>query len=166
MRVLEHTQIEATADMLLTDEGSQFHLDLDEFQSLERWENGVRVDQLNLVRGDGTFGFEDEEENSTMVVNGTVYTFHNRVEDGITLIDDVHVDGTLSGDVQGTFGVVQTIEQTGKQLNHTLVEHDVNVIHSETWFNVTGVGGSNFFGGSGAGTYYNDSYIYQATNAD
>jgi len=166
VRVLEHTQIEATAGMLLTDEGSQFHLDLDEFQSLERWENGVRVDQLNLVRGDGTFGFEDEEENSTMVVNGTVYTFHNRVEDGITLIDDVHVDGTLSGDVQGTFGVVQTIEQTGKQLNHTLVEHDVNVIHSETWFNVTGVGGSNFFGGSGAGTYYNDSYIYQATNAD
>jgi len=166
VRVLEHTQIEATADMLLTDEGSQFHLDLDEFQSLERWENGVRVDQLNLVRGDGTFGFEDEEENSTMVVNGTVYTFHNRVEDGITLIDDVHVDGTLSGDVQGTFGVVQTIEQTGKQRNHTLVEHDVNVIHSETWFNVTGVGGSNFFGGSGAGTYYNDSYIYQATNAD
>ena len=30
-----------------------------------------------------------------MVVNGTVYNFH-RVEDGITLIDDVHVDGTLS----------------------------------------------------------------------
>ena len=51
-------------------------------------------------------------------------------------------------------------------MNHTLVEHDVNVIHSETWFNVTGVGGSNFFGGSGAGSYYNDSYIYQATNAD
>ena len=42
----------------------------------------------------------------------------------------------------------------------------MNVIHSETWFNVTGVGGSNFFGGSGAGSYYNDSYIYQATNAD
>ncbi|MDP6224136.1 MAG: hypothetical protein QGF34_03650, partial [Candidatus Poseidoniaceae archaeon] len=166
VRVLEHTQIEATADMLLTDEGSEFSLQLDEFQSLERWENGVRVDQLDLVRGDGTFGFEDQEENSTMVVNGTVYTFHNRVEDGITLIDDVHVDGTLSGDVQGTFGVVQTIEQTGKQLNHTLVEHDVNVIHSETWFNVTGAGGSNFFGGNGVGSYYNDSYIYQATNAD
>jgi hypothetical protein len=42
----------------------------------------------------------------------------------------------------------------------------VNVIHSETWFNVTGIGGSNFFGGSGAGSYYNNSYIYQATNAD
>ena len=101
-----------------------------------------------------------------MVVNGTVYTFHNRVEDGITMVDDIHVDGTLSGDVQGTFGVVQSIEQTGKQLNHTLVEHDVNVLHSETWFNVTGAGGSNFFGGSGVGSYYNDSYIYQATNAD
>jgi hypothetical protein len=119
-----------------------------------------------LTRGDGTFGFEDEEENSSMVVNGTVHTFHNRVEDGITLIDDVHVDGTLSGDVQGTFGVLQTIEETGTQRNHTLVEHDVNVIHSETWFNVTGIGGSNFFGGSGAGSYYNNSYIYQATNAD
>ena len=166
VRVLQHTQIEATADMLLSDEGSEFNLQLDQFETLERWENGVRVDQLDLIRGEGTFGFTDQEENSSMVVNGTVYNFHTRVEDGITLIDDVHVDGTLSGDVQGTFGVVQTIEQTGKQLNHTLVEHDVNVIHSETWFNVTGVGGSNFFGGSGAGSYYNDSYIYQATNAD
>lgn len=166
VRVLQHTQIEATADMLLSDEGSEFNLQLDQFETLERWENGVRVDQLDLIRGDGTFGFTDQEENSSMVVNGTVYNFHTRVEDGITMIDDVHVDGTLSGDVQGTFGVVQTIEQTGKQLNHTLVEHDVNVIHSETWFNVTGVGGSNFFGGSGAGSYYNDSYIYQATNAD
>ncbi|MDP6865379.1 MAG: hypothetical protein QGG62_00395, partial [Candidatus Poseidoniaceae archaeon] len=166
VRVLEHTQIEATADMLLTDEGSEFSLQLDQFETLERWENGVRVDQLDLIRGDGTFGFEDQEENSSMVVNGTVYTFHNRVEDGITLIDDIHVDGTLSGDVQGTFGVVQTIEQTGTQLNHTLVEHDVNVIHSESWFNVTGLGGSNFFGGDGVGSYYNDSYIYQATNAD
>ena len=166
VRVLQHTQIEAAADMLLSDEGSEFNLQLDQFETLERWENGVRVDQLDLIRGDGTFGFTDQEENSSMVVNGTVYNFHTRVEDGITLIDDVHVDGTLSGDVQGTFGVVQTIEQTGKQLNHTLVEHDVNVIHSETWFNVTGVGGSNFFGGSGAGSYYNDSYIYQATHAD
>ena len=166
VRVLQHTQIEATADMLLSDEGSEFNLQLDQFETLERWENGVRVDQLDLIRGDGTFGFTDQEENASMVVNGTVYNFHTRIEDGITLIDDVHVDGTLSGDVQGTFGVVQTIEQTGKQLNHTLVEHDVNVIHSETWFNVTGVGGSNFFGGSGAGSYYNDSYIYQATNAD
>ena len=166
VRVLEHTQIEATADMLLTDDGSEFNLQLDQFETLERWENGVRVDHLELTRGDGTFGFEDEEENSSMVVNGTVHTFHSRVEDGITLIDDVHVDGTLSGDVQGTFGVLQTIEETGKQRNHTLVEHDVNVIHSETWFNVTGIGGSNFFGGSGAGSYYNNSYIYQATNAD
>jgi len=166
VRVLQHTQIEATADMLIQDEGSEFNLQLDQFETLERWENGVRVDQLDLIRGDGTFGFTDQEENSSMVVNGTVYNFHTRVEDGITMIDDIHVDGTLSGDVQGTFGVVQTIEQTGKQLNHTLVEHDVNVIHSETWFNVTGVGGSNFFGGSGAGSYYNDSYIYQATNAD
>ena len=166
VRVLEHTQIEATADMILSDDGSQFNLQLDQFETLERWENGERTDHLELVRGNGTFGFEDEEENSTMVVNGTVYNFHNRIEDGITLIDDVHVDGTLSGDVQGTFGVVQTIEQTGTQLNHTLVEHDVNVLHSETWFNVTGLGGSNFFGGSGVGSYYNDSYIYQATNAD
>ena len=166
VRVLQHTQIEATADMLLRDEGSEFNLQLDQFETLERWEDGVRVDQLDLIRGDGTFGFTDQEENASMVVNGTVYNFHTRVEDGLTLVDDVHVDGTLSGDVQGTFGVVQTIEQTGKQRNHTLVEHDVNVIHSETWFNVTGIGGSSFFGGSGAGSYYNDSYIYQATNAD
>ena len=92
VRVLQHTQIEATADMLLSDEGSEFNLQLDQFETLDRWENGVRVDQLNLIRGDGTFGFTDQEENSSMVVNGTVYNFHTRVEDGITLVDDVHVD--------------------------------------------------------------------------
>ena len=70
VRVLEHTQIEATADMLLTDEGSEFSLQLDEFQSLERWENGVRVDQLDLVRGDGTFGFEDAMPPKTAELKG------------------------------------------------------------------------------------------------
>jgi len=166
VRVLQHTQIEATADFVVVDEGTRLDLDLKQFETVERWENGVRVEHLEHLRGDGTFGFEDQDENATMIVNGSVYNFNTKVVDGITYIDDLHVDGTLSGDVQGTFGVVQTIEQTGTQMNHTMVLHDVNVIHNEAWFNVTGVGGSNFFGGSGAGAYYNDSYIYQATNSD
>ena len=166
VRVLQHTQIEATADFVVVDEGTRLDLDLKQFETVERWENGVRVEHLEHLRGDGTFGFEDQDENATMIVNGSVYNFNTKVVDGITYIDDLHVDGTLSGDVQGTFGVVQTIEQTGKQMNHTMVLHDVNVIHNEAWFNVTGVGGSNFFGGSGAGAYYNDSYIYQSTNSD
>ncbi|MGB2037205.1 MAG: choice-of-anchor X domain-containing protein [Candidatus Poseidoniaceae archaeon] len=166
VRVLQHTQIEATADFIVVDEGTRLDLDLNQFETVERWENGVRVEHLEHLRGDGTFGFEDQDENATMIVNGSVYNFHTKVVDGMTYIDDLHVDGTLSGDVQGTFGVVQTIEDTGTQLNDTMVLHDVNVIHNEAWFNVTGVGGSNFFGGSGAGAYYNDSYIYQATNSD
>ena len=166
VRVLQHTQIEATADFVVVDEGTRLDLDLKQFETVERWENGVRVEHLEHLRGDGTFGFEDQDENATMIVNGSVYNFNTKVVDGITYIDDLHVDGTLSGDVQGTFGVVQTIEQTGTQMNHTMVLHDVNVIHNEAWFNVTGVGGSNFFGGSGAGAYYNDSYIYQSTNSD
>lgn len=166
VRVLQHTQIEATADFIVVDEGTRLDLDLNQFETVERWENGVRVEHLEHLRGDGTFGFEDQDENATMIVNGSVYNFHTKVVDGKTYIDDLHVDGTLSGDVQGTFGVVQTIEDTGTQLNDTMVLHDVNVIHNEAWFNVTGVGGSNFFGGSGAGAYYNDSYIYQATNSD
>ena len=166
VRVLQHTQIEATADFVVVDEGTRLDLDLNQFETVERWENGVRVEHLEHLQGDGTFGFEDQDENATMIVNGSVYNFNTKVVDGITCIDDLHVDGTLSGDVQGTFGVVQTIEQTGTQMNHTMVLHDVNVIHNEAWFNVTGVGGSNFFGGSGAGAYYNDSYIYQSTNSD
>ena len=49
----------------------------------------------------------DSEENASMMVNGTVYSFVQWIEDGVHIGDSILVDGTLSGDVQGTFGVVR-----------------------------------------------------------
>ena len=69
VRVLQHTQIEATADFVVVDEGTRLDLDLKQFETVERWENGVRVEHLEHLRGDGTFGFEDQDENATMIVN-------------------------------------------------------------------------------------------------
>ena len=50
---------------------------------------------------------------------------------------------------QGDFGVVRGIELTGTQANATGIEFPVNVIHEESWFNLTGINGGNFFDGAG-----------------
>ena len=52
---------------------------------------------------------------------------------------------------QGTFGVVRGIEETGMQANATGESFLVNVIFQESWFNITGMNGGNFFGGAGVG---------------
>ena len=46
--------------------------------------------------------------------------------------------------MQGTFGVVRTIEDTGMQANATGELFLVNVIFQESWFNITGINGGNF----------------------
>ena len=103
---------------------------------------------LEELYGAGTFGFADQDENASLQVNGTILDLHTKLENGTTLIDDLHVDGTLSGDVQGTFGVVRTIEDTGMQANATGELFLVNVIFQESWFNITGINGGNFFDGA------------------
>ena len=55
--------------------------------------------------------------------------FHQEQEDGYVTVDDIHVDGILTGDAQGTFGVVRTIEDTTSQANETGVMYDVYNIH-------------------------------------
>ena len=36
---------------------------------------------------------------------------------GTTQIDDLHVDGIITGDVEGTFGILRTIESQGNESN-------------------------------------------------
>ena len=166
VRVLQHTQFEAMADFVLIDEGTRLDVSLDGFSSLERWEDGVRTQHLEELYGQGTFGFADQEENASLQVNGTILDLHTKLENGTTLIDDLHVDGTLTGDVQGTFGVVRGIETTGMQANVSGEEFLVNVIFQESWFNITGVNGGNFFDGAGVGATHNQTWDYQAVQSD
>ena len=165
-RVLQHTQFEAMADFMLIDEGTRLDVSLDGFSSVERWENGVRTQHLEELYGDGTFGFADQDENASLQVNGTILDLHTKLENGTTLIDDLHVDGTLTGDVQGTFGVLRSIETTGMQANATGQEFMVNVIFQESWFNITGVNGGNFFDGAGVGATHNQTWDYQTVQSD
>ena len=82
------------------------------------------------------------------------------------MIDELHIDGDITGDVQGNFGVVRGIEQSGNQANATGVVFPVNVIHEESWFNLTGVNGGNFFDGAGIGATHNQTWDYQVIYSD
>ena len=68
--------------------------------------------------------------------------------------------------MQGNFGVVRGIEQSGNQANATGVVFPVNVIHEESWFNLTGVNGGNFFDGAGIGATHNQTWDYQVIYSD
>ena len=143
-RMLQVTEFEATADMLLQGEDGQFQLDLNELTMRERWENGTLESGLSRMRGDGAFDFAASEENSTIIVNGTVIDFFQETVDGEKTGDAMHIDGTITGDIQGTFGVVRDIVATGEQANATNQIFPVNVIHTESWLNLTQVAGNPF----------------------
>ena len=165
-RVLQHTQFEAMDDFVLIDDGSRLDVSLDGFTSVERWENGVRTQHLEELYGGGTFGYTEQDNNASVQVNATIHDLHTKLENGTTLIDDFHLDGTFSGDAQGTFGVVRGIEETGMQANATGESFLVNVIFQESWVNITGMNGGNFFGGAGVGATHNETWDYQAVQSD
>ena len=163
-RRLSHTQFEATADLIMENNDTRMDISLNTFESLERWEDGVRVDQLSKMIGEGTFGFSGEDENASVQINGTIHDFHQEQEDGLVIVDDLHVDGVITGDAQGTFGVVRTIEDTTTQANETGTMFDVIIVHQEDWFNITGIAAlpnSDL----GAGAHYNESWSYDAKQA-
>tara|TARA_B100000614_G_scaffold43677_1_gene36643 strand:+ start:1968 stop:5042 length:3075 start_codon:yes stop_codon:yes gene_type:complete len=144
-RVLSNTEFEGTADMTMTGDDYQMDLDINQIISRERWENGQFHSSLNRVQGDGAFDFSDEEDNSSIVVNATVYDFFQESVNGDKTGDRIHVDGTFSGDVNGDFGTVRDIVASNhSQVNATGEEFDVNVIFTESWFNLSGVGNNPF----------------------
>ena len=164
-RRLDFRQYEGDAELEIRNDDITLDISLDIFENLEKWQDGVRVDQLNHLVGHGTFGVTGNDNNSSVRVNGTIYDFHQKTEDGLTMIDNLHVDGIISGDAQGTFGVVRNIESTGTQANDTGTEFDVIVIHQEDWLNITGVNGfpSDRFE---AGASHNESWSYDAVQSD
>ena len=165
VRRLSHTQFEANADLVMEDNDTRMDITLNTFESIERWEDGVRVDHLSKMIGEGTFGFSGEDENASVQINGTIHDFHQEQEDGMVTVDDLHVDGIITGDAQGTFGVVRTIEDTTTQANETGTMFDVIIVHQEDWFNITGIAAlpnSDL----GAGAHHNESWSYDAKQAD
>ena len=164
-RRLSHTQFDATADLIVENNDTRMDISLDSFESLERWEDGVRVGHLNKMIGHGTFGFSGNDENASVQINGTIHDFHQEQEAGMVTVDDLHIDGIITGDAQGNFGVVRTIEDTTSQANDTGALFDVIIVHQEDWFNITGIAAlpnSDL----GAGANHNESWSYDAKQSD
>ena len=144
-RVLSNTEFEGTADMVMTGDDYEMDLDINQIISRERWENGQFHSSLNRIQGDGAFDFSEQEDNSSIVVNATVYDFFQESVNGDKTGDRIHVDGTFSGDVNGDFGTVRDIVASNhSQVNATGEEFDVNVIFTETWLNLSGIGNNPF----------------------
>jgi hypothetical protein len=166
VRKLYDQRFEAIAQMVVIDDGARLDIDIETFSSGEQWIDGVRTYQSEELVGSGTFGFAESDNDSSVIINGTIYDFHSLIEQGITITDDIHIDGDITGDVQGTFGVVRGIELTGTQANTTGTKFPVNVIHEESWFNLTGINGGNFFDGAGIGATHNQTWDYQVIYSD
>ena len=144
-RILSNTEFEGTADMEIDSEDYHMDLDINQIINRERWENGQFHSSLSRIQGDGAFDFSDEEENSTMVVNATVYEIFSESVDGMKTGDKLHVDGTFSGDVNGDFGIMRDIVATDhSQENATGVAFTTNVIFTESWLNLSGIGNNPF----------------------
>jgi len=139
--LLSNYLLEAFAEMVLIDGNNRFTLDLDEFIISETWENGAQTNQLNRIRGDGTFDFAESEDGATIVVNGTVPVFWIESQDGMTTENTIRMDGDISGDVTGEIGLVIEISETGQQQNETGQSFDVNVIRNENWLNISQITG-------------------------
>jgi len=139
--LLSNYLLEAFAEMVLIDGNNRFTLDLDEFIISETWENGAQTNQLNRIRGDGTFDFAESEDGATIVVNGTVPVFWIESQGGMTTENTIRMDGDISGDVTGEIGLVIEIIETGQQQNETGQSFDVNVIRNENWLNISQITG-------------------------
>ena len=139
VRVLDHSQFEATAEMELQSNGSYIYIDLEQLYDIERTENGVMTLQHSKFLGDGTFYFSDtNDDNGSIVIDGDVLIFHQESENGSKTADSIHIDADITGATTGEFGVLRRIDGTGQTANSTGAMWEVNRIHEENWFNLIG----------------------------
>ena len=81
--------------MVVIDDGTRLDIDIETFSSGEQWVDGVRTYQIEELVGSGTFGFAESDNESSVIINGTIYDFHSLIEQGITITDDIHIDGDI-----------------------------------------------------------------------
>ena len=67
--------------------------------------------------GEGDFGFEIRDDELNIDVNGTIPLVHIESNGGETVSDTIIVDGTYDGDIEGSFGLVRQIVDSGVQQN-------------------------------------------------
>jgi hypothetical protein len=159
VRILDHTQFEATAEMEMESNGSYIYIDLEQLYNIEREENGVMVLQHSKFLGDGTFYFSDtNDDNGSIVIDGDVLIFHQESVNGSKTADSIHIDADITGATTGEFGVLRRIDGTGQTANSTGAMWEVNRIHEENWFNLTGGG---VLEGMGPSQYYNETWDHE-----
>ena len=186
LRIKNSNDIIATAEMEQIDGDNRIFLEVNQLRFFESWLNGERIEEHNLISAQGTFDISDEGESSEReegnntseedeqenednsqgtVINGTIVYFETESIDGMTVEDYMHVDGTISGDTEGTWGILRQIEDNGPSANSTGDIFTVNVIHNQIWYNITGAAG--FFAEEiGVGAYHNQTWDYQVMPID
>ena len=136
-RRLQDLQVEANASVRLSAADEDFSFGLDELILREKWEEGVRTEQYTRIFGSGQFDFIASEENPFIEVNGTIPVLHFQSEGGETVADTIFVDGTYDGDVEGTFGLVRQIIESGVFENSSGEPFEADKIRNEFWLNVS-----------------------------
>ena len=136
-RRLQDLQVEANASARISVAGDFFSFKLDELIFREKWEEGIRTDQYSRIFGSGQFDFIASEESPYIEVNGTIPLIHFQSEGGETVFDTILVDGTYDGDVEGSFGLVRQIIESGVYENATGTPFEADKIRNEFWFNVS-----------------------------
>jgi hypothetical protein len=159
VRVLDHSQFEATGDLEIQSSGSYINVDLEQLINLVRYENGEMVLQHSKTYGDGTFFFSDtNDENGSIVINGDVIRLHQESQNGTKTADTIHIDADITGATTGEFGVWRRIVDSGQTANSTGTLWDVNRIHQEDWLNLTGGG---ILEGMGPSQTYNETWDHE-----
>ena len=136
VRRLQDTQVEANVSVRISGFGESFSFELDDFIASERWEDGIREHQFMKMSGAGNFDFI-ASESPYIEVNGTIPVIDMESLGGETVSDTIIVDGTYSGDAEGSFGLVREIVDSDAYANESGEYFEADKIRNEFWFNVS-----------------------------
>jgi hypothetical protein len=136
VRRLQDTQVEANVSVRISGFGESFSFELDDFMTSERWEDGIREHQFMKMSGAGNFDFI-ASESPYIEVNGTIPIIDMESLGGETVSDTIIVDGTYSGDAEGSFGLVREIVDSDAYANESGEYFEADKIRNEFWFNVS-----------------------------
>ena len=135
-RRLQDTQVEANVSVRISGFGDSFSFELDDFMTSERWEDGIREHQYMKMSGAGNFDFV-ASESPYIEVNGTIPIINMESMGGETVSDTIIVDGSYSGDAEGSFGIVREIVDSDAYANESGEYFEADKIRNEFWFNVS-----------------------------
>lgn len=136
-RRLQNTKLEGNATARLSGASESFSFNLDDFIYAEKWEEGIRTNEHTIIKGGGDFSFVASDENPYLLFNGTIPNLHIESQGGEVISDTLIIDGTYSGDAEGSFGLVREIEDRRTYTNESGELHIADKIRNEFWFNVS-----------------------------